>query len=232
MNDKEADGLYRLPIDEIALWEGCMLALCVHAVMLPEYPFILNEHAWSNGIYLTKEGHDCKAALAFTDEKELVLGVFRDYSSPRIELVLTDWYARSHFKDAPEEIRDLAQALFVFFGTQVGEREEPAVTAGFWRDGGQIVSRDSVEDWYAHGGSILSTQMMGFEEAMEYYIAKNSMDQRRAEIAERIYREKIRSPHGQVSLTKDEINIISAAGPYNMEACERAFGEIGVIFEA
>lgn len=230
MSGEEAS-LQTLPIDGITLWEGCMLALSVHGVMMPEYPFILNEHRWSSGIYLTQDSQGTKGAVVFNEERKLLLGLFRDFRSSRSKLALTEQYAYSHFRPAPEEIREMAEMLFLFFEAKSGEKTMPLVTTGFWSENGQIVSRDSYEEWTEHGGHVLSAQMMGFKEAMEYHKSLHSMDSRRADIAQRIYQERIRKPDGEVLLKKGEIEAISAAGPYNMGVCREIFRAFGVIFE-
>ena len=73
--------------------------------------------------------------------------------------------------------------------------------------------------------------MLPFEEAMSYYQAKCSMDAPRMEIAERIYRERIKSPKAKVVLKKEEIEVLEAAGPYNMDICKEVFEQFGVLFQ-
>ncbi len=219
-----------LAINGAALWEGCILASCVHGVMLPEYPFILPEHVWSGGIYVTRNEEGGKAALYFSENREVILGMFQDFRSERTELVLSGEYAMSHYQDAPEEIRRMAQALTFLFEAQGGEKRLPFVTAGIWGENGKIFCRDTQEDWLLHGGHILETQMLPFTEAMERYQVHCSMDERRMEIAERIYRERIQSPSGQAVLTEEEINALAATGPCNMEACQEVFGKFGIMF--
>lgn len=227
----EDGSVSRLDIDGHKLWEGCILASCVHAVMLAEYPFILNENEWSGGIYVTRNEEGGKAALVFSDENELLLGMFCDFRSQRAKLVLSDQYARSHYKEAPEDKREMAQALSILFEAPVGEKELPFVTAGFWEEEKMILSRDSDEDWFQHGGHVLATRLMPFEESMPYYQASYSMDVRRMEIAQRIYRERIRKPKEKVILTEEEIEVITAIEPYNRDVCLEVFGKFGVVFE-
>ena len=73
--------------------------------------------------------------------------------------------------------------------------------------------------------------MMPFEEAMPYYEVKCSMDTPRMEIAERIYRERIQCPTKKVVLKNEEIAVLEATGPYNIETCRDVFGQFGVVFE-
>ena len=72
---------------------------------------------------------------------------------------------------------------------------------------------------------------MPFEDAMSYYQVKCSMDAPRMEIAERIYRERIKSPKEIVVLKKEEIAVLEATGPYNMPVCQDIFGQFGIVFE-
>lgn len=51
------------------------------------------------------------------------------------------------------------------------------------------------------------------------------------EIAERIYRERIKSPKAKVVLKKEEIEVLEAAGPYNMDICKEVFEQFGVLFQ-
>ncbi len=230
MGALEEKMIYQLNIDGAALWEGCILASCVHACMLPEYPFILDENKWSGGIYISQCEDGNKAALVFTSENELMFGMFCDFKSPRTELVLSGQYAQSHYRGAPEYIQEMAQALSELFEAMSGEKELPFVTTGFWAEDGKVFSHDSQEDWFRHGGHIVEAQMMAFEEAMSYYRVKRSMDARRVEIAKRICRERIQSPAGAAALTREEVGVLAASGPYNIGACEEVFGQFGVVF--
>ena len=74
-------------------------------------------------------------------------------------------------------------------------------------------------------------RLLSFEEAMEYYRIQGSMDSRRMEIAERIWRERIKSREGETAVTKEEAEILASTGPYNMGVCEELFGRFGVVFE-
>ncbi len=58
----------RLVIDGGALWEGCILASCVHGVMLAEYPFTLRENGWFGEIYRVQNEEGSKAVLVFSEE--------------------------------------------------------------------------------------------------------------------------------------------------------------------
>lgn len=231
MSHLENRAVNRLAIDSKALWEGCILASCVHGVMLAEYPFIINENAWFGELYIVRNDEGSKAALAFSEDMELLMGMFDDRTSLRANLVLSDRYAKSHYKEAPELVRDAAEALSILFKDTAGQKQLPFVTTGFWEEEDQILSRDSYEDWFEHGGHILAPQMMPFEKAMAYYKAKRSMDARRMEIAERVYRERIKSPKASVALKKEEIAVLEATGPYNIEICRDVFGQFGVVFE-
>lgn len=230
MSDLENREVSRLSVDSSGLWEGCILALCVHGVMLPEYPFTLYDHQWSGGIYVTEESGG-KAALVFSEDGSLLLGMFCDLSSERTGLVLTEQYARSHYKEAPQETQEMAQALSVLFEQGKEGKRLPYVTTGLWQENGLICSRDDEADWYAHGGWMLEFQTKPFEEAIDHYAAVCSMDTRRIEIAERLYRERIKSAQEQVILTKEEISALRESGPYNMGLCREVFEQFGVLFE-
>ncbi len=231
MSSFDDKAVNRLALDSMALWKGCILASCVHGVMLAEYPFTLSENAWFGEIYMVRNDEGSKAALVFSEERELLMGMFDDRKSPRSRLVLSSQYARSHYKEAPEDIQDAAQALSLLFEEKAGEKKLPFVTTGFWEEEDQILSRDNYEDWLAHGGHILTAQMMPFEEAMSYFKAKCSMDDARMEIAARIYQERIKSPKEKVILKKEEIQVLEDTGPYNIQACRQVFGQFGVVFE-
>lgn len=229
MGDLDNRNVSMLSVDSTTLWEGCILALCVHGVMLPEYPFTLYDHQWSEGIYVTEESGG-KAALVFSDAGSLQLGMFCDLSSERTGLVLSEQYACSHYREAPRERQEMAQALSALFEQGEDGKKLPYVTTGLWEENGLILSRDDEADWYVHGGRMLEFQTKPFEEAMEHYAAACSMDARRMEIAERLYRERIRSPQEQVVLTKEEIGVLRESGPYNMELCREAFAQLGIYF--
>lgn len=86
------------------------------------------------GIYVMENYEGEKAALVFSNDEdnELMLGMCRDFMSRRTDLVLSEEYAMSHYRGAPEEIRDMAQALSLLFQIKDGEKYLPFVTAGFW----------------------------------------------------------------------------------------------------
>lgn len=231
MGSDDSAGKVRLPIDGEALWEGCYLALCVNAAMLPQYPFVINDHVWSQGLYLTLDHAGAKAALMFSEEYKPVAGVFRRFASSRTCGVLTQQYAASHFKTAPEEIRDLAQAMFILFEEQYGGQTTPIVTTGFWAEEDGIYSLDSMEEWLEHGGGILNTQLLPFEDAMDYYLQYTGMEEGRARLVERLYRERIKHREKKLLLTMEEVEALKRSGDvHNMEACSEAFEELGVYF--
>ena len=74
MSHLEDRAVNRLAIDSRALWEGCILASCVHGVMLAEYPFIVNENAWFGELYIVRNDEGSKAALVFSEDMELLPG--------------------------------------------------------------------------------------------------------------------------------------------------------------
>lgn len=230
-NELKNNNCVPLPVDSSVLWKGCMLALCVHAVMLPEYPFIINEHIWLDGIYLTQDNEGAKGAVVFSEEMDPLVGLFRQAGSPRVEMVLSDKYAASHFKESSRENREIAEALFPFFEEKIGEGSQPVVTAGFWSHNGVLYSRDSFDDWYENGGQILERQTMTYEEAMDSYRAYYEMDDLRASIIQRVYSERIKAPLQTVVLRKDEVRAIVDRGPYNKGVCKEAFSRIQVDFE-
>lgn len=229
MDSSDGRDVNKLPIDGMELWKGCVLASCVNGVMLTEYPFTLGEHKWSGGLYVAENGEG-KVALIFAEERGLLLGMFWMYFSERTELVLTEQYARSHYKGAPPEIQKMAATLSELFEEGEGEKALPYVTTGFWQEDGEILSRDDYEDWLLHGGYLLQHQMEPFEEAMPYYGEVCSMDEPRMEMAERLYRERIKSLTQQAVLTKEEQEVLRDAGHYNMEVCQEVFAEFGVVF--
>ena len=233
MSDFKDKPINQLAIECHTLWEGCILASCVHGVMLAEYPFTIDENRWSGGIYVMENGEGGKAALVFSDddEHELMFGMVCDFMSQRTDLVLTEEYSQSHYQGAPEDIQEMAEALSILFQVQAEEENLPFVTTGFWGEGGQIFSHDNYEDWFLHGGHVLEPLLMPFEDAMSYYQVKCSMDAPRMEIAERIYRERIKSPKEIVVLKKEEIAVLEATGPYNMPVCQDIFGQFGIVFE-
>lgn len=220
-----------LPVNPGQLWKGCILAMCVHGVMLPEYPFTLNEHSWLNGLYITVDNEGGKGAVAFSDECLPLLGMFRSFDSLRTELALSGHYAASLYKSAPKEDQRLAKAMFVIFEEQVGEQILPMVTSGFWLNKDQVCSADSYDDWYINGGEILERQLMPFEEAMESYLDYYSIDPQRAGVIEKVYKERIQSPFQEVLLSKKEVQTIIEVCPYNKKACEDAFNSFSVYFE-
>lgn len=232
MGSTETSSAAVLEIEGKQLWEGCILALCIHGVMLPEYPFILNDHIWIDGLYQTMDHAGTKAVLAFSGEHIPMIGMFRQYYSERTGLVMSEQYARFHFKGAPDKAQEMADAMFCLFDEPVGEQVLPVVTTGFWAEEGKLFSRDSFEDWINHGGSILENQMKAFDEAMAYYEKACSMDSERAKIAERIYRERIQSPGKEILLTGREVEIIGMHGDiHNMDVCREAFEALQVFFE-
>lgn len=220
-----------LPVDTSELWKGCMLALCIYAVRLPEYPFILNEHVWKNGLYLTMDHEGARGALAFSEENVPLVGLFSESDSIRPQLVLSDQYAASFFKQASEERQELARAMFPIFEEEVGEQKLPVVTTGFWMEKDEIRAIDSFDDWFDNGGHLLEIQMMPFEEAMEFYEEFYHIDPARLAIVERIYMERTKSPHQEVFLTNREVETIIKKGPLNKGACQTALAGIQVYFE-
>lgn len=220
-----------LPVNASELWEGCMLALVVHGIMLAEYPFILNEHVWLDGIYQTMDHEGAKAVLVFSEDNIPLAGVFRQFHSQRTGLILSDKYARSHFRKAPQEQQDMVSALLPLFEEPIGEQVLPVVTTGFWWED-KLLSADSFEDWYDHGGEILEVQMQPFDTAMEYYRQYYHMGPRRAGLAERIWKQRVQSPKETIVLTNNDLDIILENGSeYNIPACQEALNGIQILFE-
>lgn len=220
-----------LPIDAKLLWQGCILAMTVYAVMLPEYPFILNEHVLDSSHYLIMNHEGAKACIVFSEDHIPEIGIFRDFASERVELTLSDRYARSHFKNASQEIQDKAKNLLPIFDENIGEQILPLVTTGFWAENSKIYSNDSLEDWQLHSGGILDFQLMPFEDAMAFYEDYYDMDEERARIIKRVYQRKVKEMDQVITLSKEEIEAIRLTGEDNMDVCQEAFAKIGVVFK-
>ena len=100
-----------------------------------------------------------------------------------------------YFKGASETIIEIAEqeTTQYLLDKIYGEEIYPYLTTAFWQINSNIVSNDEEKTFYENGGSILSTELLSFEEAIPVYHEQYEFTDTQIEVIHRLYLSRVAS---------------------------------------
>ena len=157
----------RLDLSPKKLYQGCLFAAIIHAIMVGEYPEFSYEHSWDGLNYSMNNSCGCRATITF--HPRYIVAVFQDYSR-----IIPGKNAYEYLSGMPEDILKLAQteALQYVLRDENGEIK-PVITAAFWGTWEELSSSRTWSDIWENGGYILENQLLPHQQSFirwdDYY---------------------------------------------------------------
>lgn len=177
----------KLTLSPKKLYQGCLFAAIIHAILVGEYPELNYEHSWDGLNYSMNNSCGCRATITF--HPQYIVAVFQDYSR-----VIPGKNAYEYLCGMPEDILKLTQteALQYVLRNENGEIE-PVITAAFWGTWEELSSSQTWSDIWENGGYILENQLLPHQQSFmrwdDYYglsdgqmkLAQSLLDRRLAD---------------------------------------------------
>lgn len=207
------------------LYEGCILASIVHAIMVVKYPFLSHEHSWDGFNYSVQDSEGSRGTITFANGK--CIGGFRVDSLIKETL---------DFKIVLEKASPLIQKLayeetLQYMLEEVSGKVSPLITTIFWtEESGNIVSPHDFEQMIEKGGHLLEKQVMEPFEAFQSWRDNYEMNDGEFELMQKLFRKKINQPNNQIFLTKEDISLLGTDEEGLAESRE-SFNEINILWE-
>lgn len=203
-----------------------MLASIAHAIMVAHYPEISYEHSWDGDNYSVVDDSGGRGTITFKDN--YFVGALRDEKSARTDIHT----ALDFFTGAPNHVLELAKNETLEYLLEENEDGtiSPSITTAFWGDNDTTSSVDHIEKIVQYGGYLLETQLMELDSAIESWQDYYEMTSEQVDLLKSLYDRKVNNPHGKITLSKDEVEIIGAEDPEGLSESMTSFEEIGVYY--
>ena len=149
------------------LYQGCLFAAIIHAILVGEYPELNYEHSWDGCNYSMNNSCGCRGTITF--HPLYIVAVFQDHSSS-----IPGKNAYDYLCGMPEDILKLAQAETLQYVLEdVDGAIKPVITAAFWGTWEELSSCQGWSDIWENGGYILEKQLLPHRQSLvrwdEYY---------------------------------------------------------------
>ncbi|GAA0135337.1 hypothetical protein YSY43_21770 [Paenibacillus sp. YSY-4.3] len=209
------------------LWNGCILASIAHAIMVAHYPELSYEHSWDGYNYSVIDGSGGRGTITFKDN--YIVGAFRNENYTRTDIPT----ALDFFTGAPKDVLELAknETLEYLLEEDDDGTISPSITTAFWGDNDTITSVDNIVRMVQCGGYLLERQFTENDYAIESWRDYYDMTPEQVNLLKSIYDRKVNNPNANITLSKNEIEIIGAESPEGMSESLTSFEEIGVYWE-
>lgn len=219
----------QLNIKRQVLWEGCMLASIAHAIMTAHYPGFENEQSWDGINYSVQGSGGTRGTITF--HPQYIVAAFRNERSSRLSAKEGFKEAASYFEGAGGAILRLAEEeALQYLLDDVNGKTLPLITTAFWGEHEALFSPDNFEDLMRHGGFLLETQMMGFDDAVKRWQEEYEMSAELCTLMTSLFKQKIKKPSKKIYLSKEEIELIGTEDEEGLRASQTSFEEIGIYF--
>ncbi|MGG0184515.1 hypothetical protein ABEY26_00475 [Bacillus rhizoplanae] len=209
------------------LWKGCMLASIAHAINVAHYPEFAHEQSWDGFNYNVQDSSGTRGTITF--HSNYLVAAFRDDNNERV----SDYKdALEYFKDAPEELKELAtDETLQYLLEDINGEAVPMITAAFWGTGEEIYSQEEFDEMIENGGFLLERQAMDIETAIDEWQEDAEMSDVQINLLKSIFHRKVENPSKVIVLTAEEIQMIESEDEEGLAESRISFEEIGIEWE-
>lgn len=213
--------------NRVELWKGCMLASIAHAINIAHFPEFAHEQSWDGFNYNVQDSSGTRGTITF--HSNYLVAAFRNDNNKRV----SDYKnALEYFKDAPEEVKELAKDETLQYLLEVINGEtRPMITAAFWGTGEEIYSQEEIDEMIENGGFLLERQTMDIETAIAEWQEVTEMTNVQINLLKSIFHRKIDNPYKTIVLTAEEIQMIESEDEEGLAESRISFEEIGIKWE-
>ena len=208
------------------LYNGCLLAGVVHAIMNAHFPFLSSECSWDGKNYSRHNGSGDYGTISFSDS--ICVGAFRNHEKSE-RLFENERKAADYFEGA--DIIEFAEnEALQYLLLDIDGVTGPVITTAFWGSNDEIYSKDNFDDFMSSGGDLIKAELMDTKQAFEYFADDYDCDinDQRFKLAKSIYNRKTADPNGRIILNKEEIAMIGSVDKEGMKESISSFREMNI----
>ena len=192
----------KLNIQPVKLYNGCILAAIIHAVMVGEYPELSYEHSWDGINYNMNNGQGCRATITFHSKN--IVAVFQNMECFRERKETFDY-----FKGAPKEIIKIAKnEALQYVLEDINGIVQPVITGAFWGDWENLISNQTWNNFMETGGFILKNQLMEYQNALIAWDDYYGFNNEQFSLIDNLYKRKIYPNSDAIKLNEGEIKYL------------------------
>lgn len=217
------------PPESERLYPGAILGSTVHAIMNAQYPMLAHEQSWSDNTYSVQNSQGARGAVSFSDG-HFVGVAFDSESSANPRRGSAPYDVGVFFRGMPATHRPIADQAMRFMIDDYRGRPTPLITAAFWDRQGRV---DAAAPWIEvlrHGARLFRRQLMTPDEALLQWSEDYEMSSAQLKLARELFRRRIATPKGAVTISQSEWETILKEGDGSGEKASReSFAEIGFL---
>ena len=208
----------KISINPKELYQGCMFAAIIHAVLVGEYPELNHEHSWDGFNYSMNNSQGCRATITF--HPQYVIAVFQD--SQKINLSKN---AYDYLNNMPKDILRIAEeeALLYVLDNINGETK-PVITAAFWGTWDELCSNQSWDDILENGGYIINNQLQSHKDSLIQWDDYYGLNDGQMNLVESLFERKIIKGETEIHLDSEEMRNLYG----EIEECEESLRELNI----
>lgn len=209
----------KININPKELYQGCMFAAIIHAVLVGEYPELNYEHSWDGFNYCMNNSQGCRAIITF--HPQCVIAVFQDVKKINLNKNVYDY-----INGMPKDILKIAEeeALLYVLDNINGETK-PVITAAFWGTWDELFSNQSWDDIWENGGYIINNQLLSHQDSFVQWDDYYGLSDGQMNLVESLFERKIIKGETEIHLTPEEMKNLYG----KIEECEESLRELNIL---
>ena len=204
-------------------FRNSLIASLAHAIMTNKYPDLSYEQSWDGMNLSLNNSEGVKGTITFT--KECCVVAIRNDKSKKL---LSGRKLQKALKKSPENVQKIAKEETLQYLLVEGRRgAEPCVSSVFWIDtlGMHLINGIVAKDIKAEL-KLLEGLMLSEENAIEYWKNYYEMDETSLELLMQLYEHKKDDFGTEITLTKEQQDIISEDAI--CEECKESLAELNI----
>lgn len=210
----------KIHVAPIKLYNGCILAAIIHAIVVGEYPELNYEHSWDGINYNMNNGQGCKATITFHSKN--IVAVFQNLESFHDRKEVSDY-----FIGAPKEIVEIAKhETLQYVLEDVNGIIQPIITGAFWGDWENLFSNQTWNNLIETGGFILKNQLMDYQNSLIEWDGYYGLNNEQFSLIDSLYKRKIHHNHNSIILDESETKYLYG----DIEECRVSLRELNIYF--
>ena len=208
----------KININPKELYQGCMFAAIIHAVLVGEYPEVNHEHSWDGFNYSMNNSQGCRATITF--HPQCVIAVFQDSQKINLSKNVYDY-----INNMPKDILKIAEeeALLYVLDNINGETK-PVITAAFWGTWDELYSNQSWDDILENGGYIINNQLLSHKDSLIQWDDYYGLNDGQMNLVESLFERKIIKGETEIHLDSEEMRNLYG----EIEECEESLRELNI----
>ncbi|MCM1142198.1 MAG: hypothetical protein NC320_10675 [Clostridium sp.] len=142
------------------LYDGCLMASIVHAIMMLRFPEMSYEHSWDGNNYSMNDGCGCRGTITFA--ADITVGAFQSVNNEPIPY-------RAYLPDNEKVVQVAEYETLQYLLEDINGKTYPVVTEIFWGEGKNMFGIDLMDVFFEKGGYLICNHLLPIERALNYW---------------------------------------------------------------